>query len=783
MTATPHSSDHQFADVDEHSSNHSRHAAGKSTGAQLGLLTADFLSGFSGLIHSLVVWIIGITAFILPFVYAGWTVEYLRYNKLMVVLVATFLVIILWAIRIVLEKEIRVKRTILDIPILGLLVAATLSLLASQIQGQSFWGTFPNFEDSYLLLFCFVILYYALVNHLRDGKDWLLIIGMVLASAALLAGVTLLQYLEVYLLPFGEISRNRLFTPFGTIFQVGFFLAILAPLASGFFIGSISNKRWTLAGLVAVLYLASLTVFGIIDYWPVWTIAAFGILISMLIGMTVMSPSQRNLAFIPLGLFILTLVAFKVGDVRAVIIGDSTPPQPPITLSLGSSFAIARESFNQNLFVGVGQGNYGYAYKSMRPVSFNQEPDWLLNYNRPTNSYFLIFTTMGVLGLAALVFLTGKIVWLVIKAMVGYSMQKDADPAVIGLFVSLASYVLVLLLSWETIPLQMLFWVLLVLAVFIGFEPGVPGIKGEKVFSLKLATDGGKQQQDFLSYGVAGVAVVLGLFVLFQTNNAYAVDMRLRRAINAGNEGDTNTSLIEQNRVVTSDAAKDHHLRGVAILLHNQGVQSEISQDDEDQQRQDIERKRAFFREGVRFARLAADMNPSVSENHEVLLGIYATLSDYGINRIDQVPLSNLMLEIRNQLSALTPTEVTWRIRMANYHIREEEYEQALSLLGQANILKGNLVDIHYLAALAFGGAGEYQNAINEANVALRSLEPDHPWATDLNELVQEWNAEAGTTGQTTTPTAASSPAATAPVQEGAGLVGEEESGFFEVEE
>ncbi len=722
----------------------------------------DFLKSLSGSINGLIVWIIAIMVFLTPFVFASWTVEYMRYNKMMFVAFGTGLVVILWAIKIILDKELRLKKTVLDLPILVMVGAGALALLLSKVTSQSLWGDFPNFEDSFLYFVAIIINFYALINALRGGKDWLLMVVMVIASSALLAVVTLLQYFKIYLLPFSSLSHSQLFSPFGTVFQVGFYLAVLVPFASGFLIGSLSNKRWVLSALVAVFMVASFFVFGVIDYWPVWLIASFGVLVSTLISIPVLGKASRKWAFLPLILFVLTLFVFKVNTIRAKI-GVTTNPDKPVVLDVSESMSIAQQSLNKYAFTGVGQGNYGYAFKLLRPVEFNQLADWILNYNRPFNQFFMVLTTMGLVGVAALLFFLGKLLLLVVKAVLSYSLQKDADPAVIGLFVSLASYVLVLVLSWETMPLQLLFWILLVLAVYIGFEPDVSGITGDKVFAVNMATDGGTKQRDLLSIAVAIGSIALVAFVCFKLTTVYLVDINLRRAIDSGNAGDTNGSLASQNKVVTDNNATDYDYRGVAILLHNQGIAAAISQDNQAQQQTDIERKRAYFTEAVRFARIAAQKGGLDSENWEVLLGIYSTLSDYGITKIDNVPLSNLMADINTQLSNLTPTEVAWRIRMANYYVNLGDTETgaadtALTLLQAANYLKSNLVDIHYLAAKDFGIKKDYTNALVEANTALRSLAADNAWTTELNKLITDWKAAQAKAGTATTPATTTPP-------------------------
>jgi len=110
----------------------------------------------------------------------------------------------------------------------------------------------------------------------------------------------------------------------------------------------------------------------------------------------------------------------------------------------------------------------------------------------------------------------------------------------------------------------------------------------------------------------------------------------------------------------------------------------------------------------------------------------------------DELVTQKMMVDIeklRFQASTYHGWEVAWRIELAKYYMNTGLYGNALSLLGQANIVDGNSPEVHYLAAISFEGIEEIQNAIMEATLASRLMDDADPRQEEMMALIDRLKA------------------------------------------
>lgn len=102
---------------------------------------------------------------LVPLLLTPWNYELFEYNKMIAVYVVTALIATSWIVKSIAQKEFRVARTPLDIP-LGLFVASQLvSTLLSIDPHVSWLGYYSRFNGGMWSIISYVILYYALVSN------------------------------------------------------------------------------------------------------------------------------------------------------------------------------------------------------------------------------------------------------------------------------------------------------------------------------------------------------------------------------------------------------------------------------------------------------------------------------------------------------------------------------------------------------------------------------------------------------------------------------------------
>lgn len=95
-------------------------------------------------------------------------------------------------------------------------------------------------------------------------------------------------------------------------------------------------------------------------------------------------------------------------------------------------------------------------------------------------------------------------------------------------------------------------------------------------------------------------------------------------------------------------------------------------------------------------------------------------------------------------------------VALAQKYMTEDNWDEALTMLGRANILIrppsaiGSSTDLpteiyihlHYLAAIAFAELDEPHNALGEARIALNSMDPDDPRREVMDDLIEQYAQE-----------------------------------------
>ena len=104
--------------------------------------------------------------FLLPLFFLPFSVEFFEFNKQYLLYFLVSLAFFSWLAKMVLiDKEIRFRRSPLDIPVLAFLAVAVLSAIFSIDKNSSLFGFYGRFSDGLLTLISFGILYFLLTNN------------------------------------------------------------------------------------------------------------------------------------------------------------------------------------------------------------------------------------------------------------------------------------------------------------------------------------------------------------------------------------------------------------------------------------------------------------------------------------------------------------------------------------------------------------------------------------------------------------------------------------------
>lgn len=289
-------------------------------------------------------------AFTLPLFFGTWSTEFFDFNKSILFIASTAILFILWLTRLTLEGRIRFRKTILDIPLLILLLV----LFASSFFSINRLLSFTRIE--FWLWVSAIILYFTYTNN-RDSEfpADVAVIRALKMSGAILAVITFAKLLGLDLPNYG-FDNEKNFTPIGTIISLDLFLTTLLIFELG-------NIKKFFSGIDERLATE-----------PKHKESFKGQLYS----------------FLYLLLLILTVITVN-------------PLTQKLTdQGLSNSWQIASEIVKDKPLLGVGLGLYSEAFAIYKPFSFNNDTNWNTVFQNASSVIFHVLTLVGLSGLLSL---------------------------------------------------------------------------------------------------------------------------------------------------------------------------------------------------------------------------------------------------------------------------------------------------------------------------------------------------------------------------------------------
>ena len=108
--------------------------------------------------------------FLVPLAFTSDTSELFEFNKLWVTFILTVVIGSAWITKMIIKRELRIQKTLLDIPIALFLGSQIISTFLSLDIHTSIWGYYSRFNGGLLSIFAYVFLYYAFVTNLKDEE-------------------------------------------------------------------------------------------------------------------------------------------------------------------------------------------------------------------------------------------------------------------------------------------------------------------------------------------------------------------------------------------------------------------------------------------------------------------------------------------------------------------------------------------------------------------------------------------------------------------------------------
>jgi cytochrome c-type biogenesis protein CcmH/NrfG len=408
-----------------------------------------------------------VLVFLVPLLFLPFTSEVREFNKQSLLFFAVVVMLGVWVIKILTTRSVSWVKTSLDYVVLAYGAVYLLASFLSIDKVSSFLGYYGRFTGSFVSVLSLVVLYYLVVNNVRNSKITDKLMTALMASGALVMVYSFLQLLGVYVIRF-DFAKSRSFNPIGTMSALAVFSAIMVILVQWSWM-----TRQTVGRIRHIVYilmtLLGLAIMFLVNAFFAWVILALGLIVFLAMSMVLSGnkPMAATWFWRPLLVLVVAVlfVAFQFLP-SAMNPRRSVTVQLPVEIQLANSanWNLVKNALSHKPILGYGPGTTGIAFGEIKPPSINKSIVWSLSFDRSSSQITNLTIETGLLGLLA--FEATSILFLLYAL---FFLLKRADHpgrnTAFGLFlVWLALYIAHFFYYFNT-TFEFLFW--LSLAMFV----------------------------------------------------------------------------------------------------------------------------------------------------------------------------------------------------------------------------------------------------------------------------------------------------------------------------
>lgn len=496
----------------------------------------------------------------------------------------------------------------------------------------------------------------------------------------------------------------------------------------------ILSSSLSLSCLILAIYTITASFVSSLPWIPTGNhLATLTVFVTLLPFFIIQLLSEKNLNFksgILAVTFAVTLVA------AGLLVYHRTQS---IILDQKTGWAIALETLKTSPLVGTGPDSFLSDFTRFRPVSFNLSPDWLYRFTTSSNYYLQLLSTLGVLGLAAYLFIVWKVSEIFSKTLKSTSRLTSAT------FAS----VLAIFISQLFLPGYFVQTILL----FILFIIGISNLKisGSSLVSesnLDLVASSSKSQL----LPVITLLIILGLVIpaSYLEYRIYASEFIFQKALVSAAKNDGKTTYETLAEAISLNPYRDSYRVAYSqtnfLIANSLASRKDISDDDKNTISQ-------LVQQAIREAKNAVALNPTKVTNLENLANIYRSLLGFA-QGADTWAIASF-----RQAITLDPVNPNLRIALGGVFYAQKNYDDAIRIFQSAVDLKPDLANAYYNLAVAYREKGDLTQAITAYQNTLNYLDKSSADYTKASAELALLQKKAGETNiktqgsQLTTPT------------------------------
>jgi len=677
-------------------------------------------------------WSMYLLVFLLPLFFLPFSFEAFEFNKQYLMFFLVTLGVFSWLAKMTLvDKEIKFKRTPLDIFIIIFVLLAIVGTIFSVDPNSSLFGFYGRFSNGLISLIVMAVMYFLITNNAgvqvkkqnpkkqnlkedenKDVKRQLLSVDKLMSIFSCSIFIALISaFLSIFglwgkldsLISLPTVMLQRTFNPVaGSMEGLAVFLAIFLV----YLIGKIINKS---GGFFNYLLLSVITVFLIlIDFTAAWIIIGLSLIVFLVVVLWKrIFKEDVNKLLLPMIFVILSVLFIFINttDIQSKLLGYQMPREQVLDQNQTwvSSFGSATENIKSGI-LGSGIGTYHYDFSKFKTEGFNESILWQIRFDRAGSHISEILGTMGFLGMLSYLALIGF--FLMICYFFFQQIQRGIPLAMMFLALLVGQ-----LFFYQNTVLAFTFWLMLGLSVVNWQKP-----VNEKKVSFK----------DFpeLSLIFSVVLIVFGLFIMtsyFFAGKFYMADINYRNAVGA-----ERTSTLE--KAVKLNPYQTQY----KIILARDYLNKIIAEGQKPADEQNQTLLSDYVQRSIAYAKggeLGGNVIKGATEMSPKRVAVWETLgmTYRDIQGLAQGALDWGIKSFQEAIS-LEPTNPVLHSELGKLYLSSERREDAINEFNTAKRLKPNYIDPSIQLAFLY----ELENNLSQAITELESTEAVAPLNTEV---------------------------------------------------
>ncbi|MFC1617651.1 tetratricopeptide repeat protein [Patescibacteria group bacterium] len=536
---------------------------------------------------------------VIPLLFLPLTSEPLELSKLTALYILAIVMLLLWLIKVVVEKKITYFKNIITIPVLVLLGVYLISSLFSLDWFASFFGYYGSFSGGFVELAALVIIFLITINCTEVIKRVSEFFYSFIFVYAVIVVFGLLQIFQAYIFPW-PFAQSVSFNLVGLSTSV---LAIFLAAGMGIVVATMFRSAGWRRILSLVISILGLLLLFLIDIPTGWiALVAVMVVLFAVVVVRMSNIRRKGLSWVPL-IYLALGVTFILVPTQGLF-GIENPVN--VSLGKGVSQDVVKETLVEHPILGSGPETFLQDFNAHRPEAYNNSAVWNVRFDIAGTQVYQQLATVGILGMIAIAAVVLVFAWQVIRTI---ARTKDERHwlLVLGPFTVWVALTVVGFFHHLNITLFILLWISMLLSIAaVHYIRREAGEENSKTWDFSHSPQGA-----LITSFVFLVILIGGIVSVYYVSKMFVADMHYKQAQEKLLAGDLEGAAEEMTTAARLNNYRAAYHLGASMIFMSQ-ANAEVTKEDPD-----LDYIGTVVGASVKAAQAASLIEPSVADNWE----------------------------------------------------------------------------------------------------------------------------------------------------------------------